>query len=188
MTFYNSLREANLARQQVWDPKGLLTLDFKLAELLGEIGEVANLLKKKEREQLGLPGSRASTEHLAEELADATICLDLLLDRMDMQIPEQYYTLEPSGVAPTTHACAIGFYLGILSCTSPVLAERVTKPMTEEIQAEAAFTVYFLIAQIAADFAIDLRKAITEKFNRTSRQLDLNVFLNEDRETAGDKG
>jgi hypothetical protein len=78
MEFLYELREANIARDAVWNPKKLLSLSFRGNELGGEIGEAQNILKKIERERLGLRGSRATPEMLAEELADGVICLDLI--------------------------------------------------------------------------------------------------------------
>lgn len=72
------LREANLARNDEWDTGGQLTGLFFSNELAGEVGEACNVVKKLERERLGLVGSRDTVEHLAEELADVLICVDLL--------------------------------------------------------------------------------------------------------------
>ena len=76
--FLHRLREANIARDKVWNPNKLLTLAFRGNELGGEIGEAQNILKKIERERLGLRGSRATSDALAEELADGMICIDLI--------------------------------------------------------------------------------------------------------------
>lgn len=76
--FLQTLREANILRDREWNPNKLLSLSFRGNELGGEIGEAQNILKKLERERLGLVGSRATTEQLAEELADGHICLDLI--------------------------------------------------------------------------------------------------------------
>jgi NTP pyrophosphatase (non-canonical NTP hydrolase) len=76
--FLLRLREANIARDKVWNPNKVLSLSFRGNELGGEIGEAQNILKKIERERLGLRGSRATAEMLAEELADGMICLDLI--------------------------------------------------------------------------------------------------------------
>ena len=73
-----TLREANTERNTHWDPKGKLTLSFRGCELGGEVGELLNVIKKLERETLGLRGSRDTVEHLAEELADVIICADLI--------------------------------------------------------------------------------------------------------------
>lgn len=75
---YSTLREANLARQKEWDKDAQITLSYRGNELAGETGEACNIIKKLERERLGINGSRATVEQLAEELADIVICVDLV--------------------------------------------------------------------------------------------------------------
>ena len=72
------LRKANIERQQEWDPSNKIDLSYRGNELAGESGEVSNVIKKLERERLGIRGSRDTLEHLAEELADVIICVDLI--------------------------------------------------------------------------------------------------------------
>lgn len=75
------LRAANVARDREWVSPGAgqaLSLSFRGNELAGEIGEACNVLKKLERERLGLVGSRATLDDLADELADGVICIDLI--------------------------------------------------------------------------------------------------------------
>lgn len=85
MTTYASLRDANVARDIEWRGDAApLTLTFRATELAGETGEACNVIKKLERERLGIPGSRDTLEHLAEELADVVICIDLIA--MDLGI------------------------------------------------------------------------------------------------------
>lgn len=71
---YSSLQEANIARQKEWDPDNRITLAYRGNELAGEVGEACNVIKKLERERLGINGSRDTVEHLLEELADSVIC------------------------------------------------------------------------------------------------------------------
>ena len=78
MVTYATLREANIARQQEWDAGNQITLAYRGNELAGEVGEACNIIKKLERERLGIRGSRATREQLAEELADIVICTDLV--------------------------------------------------------------------------------------------------------------
>lgn len=78
MTTYDTLREANVARQKEWDSGNQITLAYRGNELAGEVGEACNIIKKLERERLGIRGSRATVEQLAEELADIVICTDLV--------------------------------------------------------------------------------------------------------------
>jgi NTP pyrophosphatase (non-canonical NTP hydrolase) len=75
---HKTLRSANIARQAEWTNGAKLSLAYKGNELAGEAGEACNVIKKLERERLGMPGSRDTVAHLAEELADVIICCDLI--------------------------------------------------------------------------------------------------------------
>lgn len=75
---YDTLRSANRARQKEWDAGNQLTLAYRGNELAGEVGEACNVIKKIERERMGIAGSRDTLAHLAEELADVVICADLI--------------------------------------------------------------------------------------------------------------
>jgi len=86
MTVYFSLRTANEARQKEWDGDGKISLSYRGNELAGECGEACNVIKKLDRENLGLPGSRDTVAHLAEELADVIICVDLIALRFGIDL------------------------------------------------------------------------------------------------------
>lgn len=74
-----NLRAANIARDQEWNTGSeRVSMTFRATELAGEVGEACNVIKKLERERIGLVGSRDTKEHLAEELADIVICTDLV--------------------------------------------------------------------------------------------------------------
>jgi NTP pyrophosphatase (non-canonical NTP hydrolase) len=75
---FDTLSEANAARQVEWANGEAVSLLFRATELGGECGEVLNVCKKIERERMGWRGSRASLDDLADELADVVICADLL--------------------------------------------------------------------------------------------------------------
>jgi NTP pyrophosphatase (non-canonical NTP hydrolase) len=73
------LRTANTARDKEWNTGNERTsLAFRGVELAGEVGEACNIIKKMERERIGIRGARATLEELAEELADIVICADLI--------------------------------------------------------------------------------------------------------------
>lgn len=82
------LREKNIARNQEWAGAVELSLSFAGNELAGEVGEACNILKKLEREKLGIVGSRSTPEALLEELADVIICVDLIGMRFGFDIEE----------------------------------------------------------------------------------------------------
>jgi len=89
------LRSANKARQAEWDQDNQITLAYRGNELAGEVGEACNVIKKLERERLGIRGSRATKEQLAEELADVVICADLIamdagIDLLNEAVPAKF--------------------------------------------------------------------------------------------------
>ena len=78
MNEFGRLRDATVVRQWEWPGSELITPAFRGNELAGEVGEACNIVKKLERERLGINGSRAKISDLATELADIIICVDLL--------------------------------------------------------------------------------------------------------------
>lgn len=75
---FNALRAANVARDKLWDPEGKLTALFRSTEFGEEAGEVQGVIKKLEREAMGLKGSRKTIDDLKHEVGDALITLDLI--------------------------------------------------------------------------------------------------------------
>jgi NTP pyrophosphatase (non-canonical NTP hydrolase) len=75
---FAALREANVERQAEWDPEKKIDIAYRGNELAGEVGEACNVIKKIERERRGIRGSRDTVEHIAEELADVIVCVDLI--------------------------------------------------------------------------------------------------------------
>ena len=75
---FSKLRRKNIQRQHEWDSNNQISLSYRGNELAGETGEACNIIKKLERERLGIKGSRATKKQLADELADIIICADLI--------------------------------------------------------------------------------------------------------------
>lgn len=75
---FEQLRFANVQRNKEWDPDNKINGTFRGLELAGEVGELCNMIKKLERERMGLIGSRVSFVDFAKEVADVQICIDLL--------------------------------------------------------------------------------------------------------------
>lgn len=86
MATFDTLQEANRVRQAEWDTGSQLTASYRGNELAGEVGEACNVIKKLERERLGIIGSRDTVEHLTEELADVIICVGLLAMHYEIDI------------------------------------------------------------------------------------------------------
>lgn len=75
---YATLDEALTARQAAWRDDGEgngIPNEFYAIELVGEIGELFNVVKKLMREAYGVRGSRATQQDMEDEFGDALICL-----------------------------------------------------------------------------------------------------------------
>ena len=79
---FDGFRAANVARCVKWHPKGIDSWSPSdwLTAVTGELGELASLLKMRNRERDGLPGNKFSPtdKQIADELADVLTYLDLL--------------------------------------------------------------------------------------------------------------
>ena len=79
---FTAFRAANVARCIKWHPKGIESWSASdwLTAVTGELGELASLLKMRNRERDGLPGNKfsPSDKQVADELADVLTYLDLL--------------------------------------------------------------------------------------------------------------
>lgn len=79
---FDEFRAANVARCLKWHPEGLESWSPSdwLTAVTGEMGELASLLKMRNRERDGLPGNKFSPtdRQVADELADVLTYLDLL--------------------------------------------------------------------------------------------------------------
>lgn len=90
---FDSLRSANVARCNRWHGDagiaGWSTSDWVTA-IVGELGELAGLIKMRNRERDGLTGNKFSPTDLqiAKEIADVAIYLDLLAARVGVDLGE----------------------------------------------------------------------------------------------------
>lgn len=105
---FDSLRNANHSRDQLWDPEGKLSTLFRSTEFSEEgaevleivnqlvcavafaakIGKVLGVVKKLEREAMGLKGSRKTVDDLKIEIGDTMITFDLLCMQYGIDIWE----------------------------------------------------------------------------------------------------
>lgn len=79
---FDAFRAANVARCVKWHPAGIASWSPSdwLTAVTGELGELASLLKMRNRERDGLPGNKFSPtqKQIADEVADVLTYLDLL--------------------------------------------------------------------------------------------------------------
>jgi NTP pyrophosphatase (non-canonical NTP hydrolase) len=87
---FAAFRAANLARCLKWHPQGIGSWSPPdwLTAVTGELGELASLLKMRNRERDGLPGNKFSPtdKQIADELADVLTYLDLLAAALDVDL------------------------------------------------------------------------------------------------------
>lgn len=78
---FNQFRTANVARCLKWHPAGIESWSSSdwLTAIMGELGELASLIKMSNRERDGLPGNKFSPTQrmVADEVADVLTYLDL---------------------------------------------------------------------------------------------------------------
>lgn len=168
---YPTLREANIARQKEWDPSDKVDFSWRCNELAGEAGEVCNILKKIHRERLGIIGSRAVKDDLAEELADVVICVDLVA--------------MTAGIEPVGERSRTGAEFASLTDAGNGLAARVgavsalifDAEINPQTLAERLKLVIKTVTAIADREGIDMTIAIAMKFNSTSHKVGLSTRL-----------
>jgi NTP pyrophosphatase (non-canonical NTP hydrolase) len=87
---FDAFRAANVARCLKWHPAGIESWSPSdwLTAVTGELGELASLLKMRNRERDGLPGNKFSPtdKQVADELADVCTYLDLLAETLGVNL------------------------------------------------------------------------------------------------------
>jgi NTP pyrophosphatase (non-canonical NTP hydrolase) len=84
---FQQLRDASELRGKLWT-KGAVKpgLAFAVIELAGEVGELANAMKKMMRFEHGLAGGVQGMQPLIDELADVVICADLVAQKLRVDL------------------------------------------------------------------------------------------------------
>ena len=87
---FDAFRKANVARCLKWHPAGIASWSPSdwLTAVTGELGELASLLKMRNRERDGLSGNKFSPtqKQIADELADVLTYLDLLAEVLGVDL------------------------------------------------------------------------------------------------------
>lgn len=82
---FDQFRKANRARCLKWHPNGIESWSDSdwITAIVGELGELASLIKMRNRERDGLPGNKFSptNQQIANEAADVVTYLDLFCER-----------------------------------------------------------------------------------------------------------
>lgn len=178
MHFLQILREANITRDKEWNTGSKpLSLVFFANELGGEVGETCNVLKKLDREfNYQVKGSRDTFEHLAEEMADIIICCDLLGMSANLTFSEFVWTNADKEQGHPDYSKHGAFLLSIVGRINGIALYYDTH--TNNLQLRSVVHDLIRVTKIYADqLGIDLEKSIADKFNATSRKLNLKTML-----------
>ncbi len=165
--FFEHLRNANRKRDKEWDPSRMITQQFRHLELIGEVGEFCNTLKKVYREDLGLRGSRVTLDEIGSELADVVICVDLFNMYLDPTYAHQFCMQTVSDVYQYGIEIA-GLVASLTSLHSP--ADAVVRLNLTKL-------IVCNLGMIAATMGIDPELAVIRKFNATSEKQGLSTRL-----------
>ena len=90
---FDYLRKVNAERCEAWNPDRTWEPADYMIELIGEVGEAANLLKKLKRIEDNLIGNHPDEEttlraQLLDEIGDVQICLDLLANALGIDLAQ----------------------------------------------------------------------------------------------------
>jgi NTP pyrophosphatase (non-canonical NTP hydrolase) len=163
-----ALHVANIARGKEWENSNdACDIYFWGVELAGEAGEACNIIKKLVREELGLRGSRATLQDLADELADVVICVDLIACHRKItlnpgKLPFMVIKANLAKLGNKLNA-AVGMVNHIIADDRQNFTQLASMLCIVVHHAEA-------IAQIKK---IDLEAAVRYKFNATSEKYGL---------------
>lgn len=177
--YFSSLHEANIERDKEWNSGDVITLFFRTAELFGEGGETANIMKKLERERLGMVGTRSSKSDLEEELADVVICAYLVAMHVGVNLQtetafiKQSELEEPFGdymKAATALGQRIGAICGFVEHNEITI-------ITSRIFVSHLVRLIAAVGRINHEFGLNVPGRVVRKFNATSLKYGLTIFM-----------
>ncbi|KQZ00878.1 hypothetical protein ASD45_08425 [Pseudolabrys sp. Root1462] len=185
---FETLREANLVRQAEWDKAGGIDLAYRGNEMAGEIGEVFevaySLIDQMARFAEDLTDLRSQ---LADELADAEICIDLIAMSEDLPAVEAQLDVRPehqgrySLLDKAMIAMALGAGAGqacniIKKLARERLGIRGSRASKADLSAALSKALHaaHLLAWVEG---IDLDAAVRRKFNATSAKVGLQTRM-----------
>lgn len=163
------LRASNIIRNRQWDPTHKIDLEFRINELIGEVGEACNILKKLERETLGLPGSRALVADLIDEFADIIICADLSGMTINGATPFDDELCTSDTVSIPFGRARWGIVFGrMIGQISQDVIYKDRQSLTSNLGALIQYT--FALARRCGYSYAQFRGIIIDKFNATSEK------------------
>jgi NTP pyrophosphatase (non-canonical NTP hydrolase) len=177
MALYLSvLRKANEARQAVWPGAQQITDEFRLAEVLGELGEFFEAFKKYERNRLNITGSKCVLEDLGDEAADAVIAIDLSLMHLGIRLLPDENTVDPFGASLSR----VAYFASHFSLHLAAFDHRPMLPEQKTALRDRAVEFIHELEAFLLSHGLRLDDCIRVKFNVTSMKYKLPVKIGQD--------
>ena len=170
MISMTALHIANVARGKEWENSNeKCDIDFWGVELAGEVGETCNIIKKLERERLGLRGSRATVQDLADELADVIICIDLIACH------QQIFT-SPTTQLPWLKNKSLALLGNEMAAAAGMINHIIASRNYTQLHSMLCILIN-RVELIARSQKIELELAVRTKFNATSEKYNLQTRM-----------
>lgn len=169
---FDAFRKANVTRCVKWHPEGIDSWSPSdwMTAVTGELGELASLLKMRNRERDGLPGNKfsPSKKQVADELADVLTYLDLLAEVLGVDlgaaVVEKFNEVSER----------VGFPDRIVLAASPTPASA--RPQASEPEQRVGLTRLLLALDSLTDPENRFDSAINPGPERDELQRAYNVF------------
>lgn len=164
---FETLRKANIARQEYWGGSSDWDLYDWLVALGGEVGEALDEIKKVRRRDFTLDENR---ENIAKELADVITYNDILMYKNSTKpVTIILKEVRPSGNPTNLLSCILFQHTGNTLV-------HIMEEYPAAVHDDCIMTIR-LTQQLAHKLDIDLMQAVEDKFNEVSRRVGAPVFI-----------
>lgn len=151
------------------------SLDDWLVAVVGELGEAANLMKKVRRGDITLLEARPD---LADELADIATYMDILAMRMGV-VDTRHFD-DAARRARTESINDPARLMRLLTRSIGDIAETIPRRAAPLLPQNTAFHIASLYLEaLALSMGITLLDAIADKFNRISKRVGAEVYIDQ---------
>lgn len=181
---YDILREANDTRQKEWGGSDKCDIPFRALEFIGEVGELAEAVKKYTRSERGILGTAKCVDDIAEEIGDVLICWDLMFREVGMPVEhvfdEGYHNTDRNrSMTPVTQAVFLASRAAQIAETVLVETSGEVPDMTRLRYIVTPSTMFiYKVQDLAISLGLSPYGCWVNKFNATSDKHGLVTHVN----------
>lgn len=171
---YREFQKINKERCDLWHADHEWTPNMFFIEFLGELGELANIVKKLNRYKTGATGNRISEQGLKAklpgEMADVQITFDLWAQSLGIYICD-ILSKEHSTFLALKQKSVVGIDTDVNELLLSIAADIGTFVFNrEQSELKLFLKTQLKIFNLSQLLGVDIEKATKEKFNLTSEQ------------------